>query len=194
MGKVVCFLMASIDGYDEGTTPWSLDWHNVDAEFNEFAIQQLDDSEVLLFGRATYTGMAQYWPSADALRDDPEVATRMNGKPKIVFSRTLVAPDPEWTNTRLIRDVHELGMLKKESAKDLLVLGSTMLTTRLLELGLLEELRIIVAPVILGAGRSMFKTATQRFPLKLLSTHQFRSGNVLLTYGPADTRGSSGRS
>lgn len=182
MGKVVCFLMASIDGYDEGTTPWSLDWHNVDAEFNEFAIRQLGDSEVLLFGRSTYTGMAQYWPTPEALRDDPDVATRMNGKPKIVFSHTLDAPDPEWNNTRLIKDVHELTMLKKESAKDLLVLGSTVLTTRLLELGLLEELRIIVAPVILGAGRSMFKTATQRFKVKLLSTREFRSGNVLLTY------------
>lgn len=182
MGKVVCFLMASIDGYDEGTTPWSLDWHNVDAEFNEFAIRQLDDSEVLLFGRATYAGMAQYWPSPEAQRDDPEVATRMNGKPKIVFSHTLDAPDPEWTNTRLMKDVQELNVLKKECTKDLLVLGSTVLATRLLQLGLLDELRIIVAPVILGAGRSMFKTAADRFSVKLLSTREFRSGNVLLTY------------
>lgn len=182
MAKVVGFLMASIDGYDEGATPWSLDWHNVDEEFNEFAIRQLDDSDALLFGRVTYEGMARYWPSPEALRDDPDVAARMNGKPKILFSQTRDTPDPPWNNTRLIKDVHELKKLKHEYRKDLLVLGSTVLATRLLEMALLEELRIIVAPVILGAGRSMFKTATRRFNVSLVSTYRFRSGNVLLTY------------
>lgn len=182
MRKVVCFLMSSLDGYDEGTSPWSLDWHNVDEEFNEFAAQQLDASGELVFGRVTYAGMAGYWPSQGALRDDPEIAARMNGKPKIVFSQTLDELEPEWENTRLLRDVRELTRLKKQPGNDLLILGSAVLTTRLMELGLLDELRIIVNPVILGAGRSLFETARKRLNLTLLSTREFRSGNVLLTY------------
>ncbi len=182
MRKVACFLMASLDGYDEGTSPWALDWHNVDEEFNDFAVQQLDASDVLLFGRATYAGMAQYWPSAEAIRSDPEVAARMNGKSKIVFSQTLDALEPEWANTRLLKDVRELTKLKKQPGNELLIIGSTVLTTRLMELGLLDELRIMVNPVILGAGRSLFETARKRLNVKLLSTREFRSGNVLLTY------------
>ena len=174
--------MASLDGYDEGTSPWALDWHNVDEEFNDFAAQQLEASDVLLFGRATYAGMAQYWPSEEAIRDDPKIASLMNRKPKIVFSQTLDALEPEWANTRLLKDVRELTTLKKQSGNDLLILGSAVLTTRLMELGMLDELRIMINPVILGAGRSLFETARKRLKVKLVSTREFRSGNVLLTY------------
>lgn len=184
MGKVIGFLMASLDGYHEGTSPWSLDWHNVDEEFNEFAADQLDASGALLFGRATYAGMAQYWPSEEARTSDPDIARRMNSARKYVFSQTLEQPDPAWENTTLLKDVGQLKKLKEDSEKDLLVLGSSVLTTRLLESGLLDELRIIVNPVILGQGRSLFETATRRIGVELKSTRQFRSGNVLLTYSP----------
>lgn len=189
MRKVAGFLMSSLDGYDEGTSPWALDWHNVDQEFNEFAAQQLDASDVLVFGRVTYAGMAGYWPSTEAIGDDPEIAARMNGKPKIVFSQTLDVLEPEWANTRLLKDVRELARLKKERGNDLLILGSAVLTTRLMELGLVDELRIIVNPVILGAGRSLFQTARKRLNVKLLDTREFRSGNVLLTYEASNKTG-----
>lgn len=184
MRKLASFLMVSLDGFYEGEQPWEIDWHNVDDEFNEFAIKQLDASDCLVFGRATYLGMAQYWPSEEAVRTDPEVASRMNGMPKIVVSRTLEEPEPAWSNTRLLRDARELAPLKNESGKDLLVLGSSTLTTSLMEDGLLDELRIIVNPVLLGAGKSLSGTAGSRIPLRLIGNHEFRSGNVLLTYRP----------
>ena len=184
MRKLASFLMVSLDGYFEGEEPWAIDWHRVDDEFNEFAIQQLDASDCLIFGRATYLGMAQYWPSEEAVTSDPEVAARMNSTPKIVVSRTLEEPEPAWSNTRLLRDARELAPLKKESGKELLVLGSSVLTTNLLEDGLLDELRIIVNPILLGAGNSLASSARHRTSLQLLGTRQFRSGNILLTYGP----------
>jgi dihydrofolate reductase len=108
----------------------------------------------------------------------------MNGSPKIVVSRTLEDADVTWANTRLIRDPQELGVLKGETGKDLLVLGSSVLTTTLMELGLLDELGIMVNPVILGAGNSLSSSARRRIALKLLRTREFGNGNVLLTYEP----------
>ncbi|TMC55390.1 MAG: dihydrofolate reductase [Chloroflexi bacterium] len=184
MRKIKAFLLTSLDGYYEGEKAWEIDWHNVDDEFNELAMKQLDAAAYLVFGRATYQGMAGYWPTADAVKDDPEVASRMNGMPKIVVSRTLESTDVTWSNSRLVRDADELAALKAESGKDLLVLGSSVLTTALMELGLVDELGIMVNPVILGAGNSLSSTAKGRIPLKLLGTRQFRNGNVLLTYEP----------
>lgn len=184
MRKLVSFLMTTLDGYFEGEEPWAIDWHMVDEEFNEFAIEQLDASDCLVFGRATYLGMAQYWPSEEAVKTDPEVASRMNSLPKIVVSRTLEEPEPAWSNTRLLRDTKELAPLKKDSGNQLLVLGSSVLTTSLMEDGLLDELRIIVNPLILGAGNSLSSGARRRIPLKLLDTRTFHNGNVLLTYEP----------
>ena len=184
MRKLASFLMVTLDGYYEGEQPWAIDWHNVDDEFNEFAVEQLDASDCLIFGRATYLGMAQYWPTQEAVKDDPEVASRMNAMPKIVVSRTLEEPEPAWSNTRLVRDVNQLGKLKAEAGKDMLVLGSSVLTTSLIETKLLDELRIIVNPLLLGKGNSLSGTAAKRIPLHLLDVRKFDNGNVLLTYEP----------
>lgn len=184
MRKLTAFLLTSLDGYYEGEKPWEIDWHNVDDEFNELAIQQLDASDCLVFGRVTYQGMAQYWPSPEAVKNDPLVASRMNNTPKIVVSRTLTELQPEWANTRLIGEASELGEVKQQAGKDILVLGSSVLTTSLIDLGLLDELGIMVNPVLLGAGNSLASTATHRVPLELLRTRQFGNGNVLLTYKP----------
>ncbi len=186
MRKIASFLMVSLDGYYEGPNQWELDWHNVDEEFNDFAVEQLEASDCLLFGRATYEGMAQYWPTPPAKENDPQVASRMNNASKIVISRTLDKPEPEWSNTRLITDdiAQELSRLKQQAGQDLLVLGSSELTTSLMEMGLLDELRIMVNPVVLGGGNSLFRTAKKRTGLKLLNNRTFRSGNVLLTYEP----------
>ena len=186
MPTLASFLMVSLDGYFEGRNPWELEWHNVDDEFNDFAVDQLDASGCLIFGRRTYQGMAQYWPTAAAMRDDPEVAARMNNMPKIVISETLDRPNPEWENTRLLRTnvADELSTLKQRPGKDLLVLGSSQLTARLIEAGLLDELRIIVAPVVLTSGHSVLSTGKKPVALKLIDTRTFRSGNVLLTYRP----------
>jgi dihydrofolate reductase len=176
---IASFLMVSLDGYFEGDKPWDLDFHRTDEEFNEFATEQLDKFDALVFGRATYEGMAQYWPSDEATRSDPQVAGRMNEAAKIVVSRTLDRPEPAWANTKLVKDSREL-----RDGRNLLVLGSSVLTTSLLEEGLLDELRIIVNPVLIGSGRSLASSAKGQIPLKLLSRREFRNGNVLLTYAP----------
>lgn len=177
---IASFIMVSLDGFFEGGKPWEIDWHQTDDEFNEFAIEQLAEFDTLVFGRATYEGMAQYWPGEEAIRTDPEVASRMNNAPKIVVSRGLQKPEPAWHNTRLVKDPRELG----ETGKNLLVLGSSVLTTSLMEEGLLNELRIIVNPVLIGSGRSLAGSAKHRIPLRLRSRRDFRNGNVLLTYEP----------
>lgn len=184
MRKIVAFLVATVDGYYEGPNQ-EFDWPVVDDEFNQFAVQQLDEADTLLFGRATYEGMAAYWPSPEAQQNDPEVTGRMNSLPKIVVSRTL--EQAGWANTRVIKDdvAGELTKLKQRPGKNLLLLGSSDLTVSLLRMGLVDELGIMVNPVILGDGKSLFRTADDRISLKLLRTRPFRSGNVLLSYQPA---------
>jgi dihydrofolate reductase len=128
--------------------------------------------------------MAQYWPSKEAVETDPEVASRMNDAPKVVVSRTIEPDDVSWANTRLLRDAADLAALKSESGNELLVLGSSVLAASLMELGLLDELRIMVNPVLLGAGNSLSSTLKARISLRLLRTRTFGNGNVMLVYEP----------
>src|SRR6266566_8021116 len=140
MRKIFAFLVATADGYYVGPNE-EFDWPIVDEEFNEFAVEQLDEADTLMFGRATYQLMAGYWPTPAAKQDDPEVAARMNSLPKIVVSRTL--DQAEWANTRLIGDdvVEELTKLKQQPGKDIVILGSSDLTVNLVKAGLVDELR-----------------------------------------------------
>jgi len=184
MRKVIIFIMTSLDGYFEGLNG-DLSWHNVDAEFNKFAAEQLDAADVLLFGRKTYELMAGYWPSDQAVTDDPIIAGKMNSMPKIVFSTTL--EKVKWNNTRLLKYniAAELLKLKQQPGKDLLVLGSANLGTYLIEHKIIDEFRIMVNPVVLGVGTILFEGIKDQLKLKLLNTRTFRSGNVLHNYAPA---------
>ena len=183
MRNVFLFMMVTLDGFFEGPNQ-DLGWHNVDEEFNEFAIQQLDELDTLLFGRVTYEVMASYWPTPFALEDDPVVAGKMNAMQKVVFSRTL--EKAEWSNTRLVKEqvAEEVSKLKQQPGKDIAIFGSSDLTTSLLEMGLVDELRIMVNPVVLGEGKRLFDGMHSKLGLKLLKTRTFRSGNVLLYYQP----------
>jgi dihydrofolate reductase len=184
MRKMFAFLVATVDGYYEGPNQ-EFDWPIVDEEFDEFSVRQLDEVDTLVFGRVTYQLMASYWPTPAAKDDDPRVAARMNEMPKLVISRTLDKAD--WANTRLIRDnvAEELTEVKRQPGKDIAILGSSALTVDLLRSGLVDELRIMVNPIVLGAGKSIFKTADQRIGLALMEARPFASGNVLLRYTPA---------
>jgi dihydrofolate reductase len=184
MRRILAFLVTTVDGYYEGPDG-EFDWPVVDEEFNEFGLAQLDEVDTLLFGRVTYEGMAAYWPTPAAEQDDPRVAARMNSLPKVVVSRTLEQAD--WANTRVVGDdvAGELTRLKRQPGKDIAIFGSSDLTVRLLGMGLVDELRIMVHPVVLGAGKSVFRTATGRFGLELVEARPFRSGSVLLRYRPA---------
>src|ERR1700752_1140603 len=100
MREIFAFLMVTADGY-HATTDSELFWHNIDAEFQEFALAQLDQADTLLFGRVTYQGMAEFWSSPDAFEADPAMTERMNRYPKVVVSRALAAAG--WTPSTLIR-------------------------------------------------------------------------------------------
>src|SRR5579864_8441391 len=135
MRKVFLFMMITLDGFFEGPDH-SIDWHNVDEEFNEFAIDQLNEVDTLLFGRVTYEGMASFWPTPFALENDPVVAGKMNEVPKVVFSTTL--DKAEWNNTRLVKEhiAEEVSKLKQQQGRDVAIFGSSDLTVSLLEMGL----------------------------------------------------------
>lgn len=184
MRKVILFMMVTLDGFFEGANG-DISWHNVDEEFNDFAINQLDTTDTLLFGRVTYEGMASYWPTPAATTDDPIVAAKMNSLSKVVVSTTL--EKAEWQNTRLVKAnlADEITKMKQQSGKDIFIFGSSGLTVSLAKLGLVDEYRIMVNPVVLGNGKPLLSGITDTLPLKLLKTKVFHSGNVLLSYQPA---------
>jgi dihydrofolate reductase len=181
MRKLYLFDMITLDGFFEGPNR-EIEWHNVDEEFNDFAIEQLGSTDILLFGRVTYELMAGYWPTATAIKNDPTIAGRMNSISKIVFSKTLQQAD--WHNTRLIREnpAGEISILKQQPGKDIAIFGSAELATGLRELDLIDEYRIMVNPVVLGSGKPLFKGIHDKLKLRLLKTKTFGSGNVLLYY------------
>ncbi len=176
-------MLTSLDGYFEGPNR-EIDWHNVDEEFNEFAIDQLNSVDTILFGRVTYELMRRYWPTKQAIENDPIVAGKMNCLEKIVFSRTL--DKVEWQNSRLVKEnaAAEIARLKEQIGKDMIIFGSSDLATTLIPEGLIDEYRIMVNPIVLGKGKSLFKGLKDRLKLKLMKTQTFRSGNVLLYYQP----------
>ena len=190
MRKLFSFNMVTLDGFFEGPNR-EIDWHNVDTEdgeFNEFAVEQLNAMDTLLFGRVTYQLMASYWPTPTALEGDPIVAELMNRLPKVVVSRTL--DKVEWNNTRLVKDhvAEEILKLKQQPGKDIALFGSANLMSTLMQLDLIDEHRIMVNPVLLGDGNPLFKKAKDRQSLKLIRTRTIRSGNVLLCYRPDGSR------
>jgi len=175
--------MVTLDGFFEGPNQ-DISWHNVDEEFNQFAIEQTTTVGAIVFGRVTYEGMASYWPTPAAQSDDPEVANLMNTLPKVVVSRTL--QKAEWNNTRLITNnvAEEILKMKQAPGNDLAVFGSANLLSSLMRMNLVDEHRVMVNPVLIGSGTPLFKNIAQRINLKLVKVRMFKSGNVLLYYQP----------
>jgi dihydrofolate reductase len=175
MRKTFLFMMVSLDGYFEGTNH-DLSWHNVDQEFIEFADKQLDEADTLIFGRTTYEMMASYWPNEPA---DDSTAVRMNALEKVVFSHSELEVD--WENTTASTDlVAKMNELKVQPGKDIAVLGSSHLGKDMIETGLLDEVRIMVNPVFVGEGSTLFEGLSKS--LELTGTRTFKNGNVLLVY------------
>jgi dihydrofolate reductase len=179
MKKLYFFMMTTANGlYERG--PWQIDWHNTNDEFNDFAIEQLDRMDTLVFGRKTYEGMVGYWTTPEAIESDPIVAGKMNGMAKVVVSKTLARAD--WSNTRVVRDPEAIAALKREPGKDALLIGSSDLAVSLGALGLIDEYRIMVNPIALGNGKPVLQGLAADLKLRLLRTRTFTNGNVLLTY------------
>jgi dihydrofolate reductase len=184
MRKLNVFNLVTLDGYFAGENG-DISWHMVDEEFQELANAASNSGNTLLFGRKTYQLMEGYWPTPEALKDDPIVAKGMNAATKIVFSRTL--EKAEWNNTRLVKDnmAAEVRKMKQQPGKDLTVLGSGSIVSQLAQEGLIDEYQVLVNPVVIGKGRTMFEGIKDRIALKLIKTRTFGNGNVLLTYEPA---------
>jgi len=183
MRKVIFQMMISLDGFFEGPNR-ELDWHNVDEEFNEYAIGFLHTVDTLLFGRVTYELMAGYWPTLSATTNDPIVAGKMNSLRKMVFSKTLQKVG--WENTQLVKENigEEILKLKRELGKNIAMFGSSDLALTFIKQNLIDEYRIIVNPVVLGKGKSLFSGLEKKISLRLTNTKRFDSGKVLLYYKP----------
>lgn len=177
MRRLIVSNVMSLDGFFEDSNK-KIDWFVVDEEFFEYAREMLRSVDTILFGRATYEHMAAYWPSAPP----DEIADKMNQLPKVVVSRTL--PQLEWKNsTRLNGNLREeIAKLKQLPGKDIVILGSAMLASSLLQSGLIDEYRIILAPVLIGRGNPLFRDIGQTIKLKLTKTRLLQSGVILLYY------------
>lgn len=180
MRSLMWQMMVSLDGRFEGEGG-ALDWHVVDGEFTDYVMEMLAEAGTILFGRRTYETLAGYWPTATS-REAP----RMNELPKVVFSRSLERAD--WSNTRLVREdpVAEVRRLAEEAEDegDLAVFGSSELAATLLRAGLIDEVRLLLCPVVLGAGRSLLANIEDRYHFRLRSTRALRSGVLILSYTP----------
>ena len=141
----------------------------------------------MIFGRTTYELMASYWPTAEADINDPGVADAMRNSPKIVISKTMpaVADGPNWKNITVWHEIDpaKIAKLKERESGEIAVFGSGTIVQQLAKLGLIDEYRLLVNPIILGAGKPLFKDA-KKVELKLLSTRTFGNGNILLCYQP----------
>jgi dihydrofolate reductase len=181
MRKLIMWNMVTLDGFFEGPEKWELDWHNDvwGEELERFSIEQLKSADLLLFGRVTYEGMANYWASAQG-----EVADLMNGISKVVFSRTL--EKAEWNNTQVIGTDAEgqVARLKQQPGKDILIFGSADLSSTLMQNNLIDEYRLGMNPIVLGGGGPLFKPSPHRMRMRLLEARPLKAGCVILRYQP----------
>jgi len=183
MSRLTVFNHVSLDGFFTDARGDMSFAHNTrqDPEWDAFVEQNASGSGTLIFGRVTYEMMAGFWPVAGA-QLMPAVAERMNAYPKIVFSRTL--DRVAWKNARLVQGdaAIEMRRLKKESGEPMTILGSGKLVASLARQGLVDDYQVVVNPVVLGAGRTMFEGIRDRQRLRLTTTRRFANGNVLLGY------------
>ena len=185
MRKLVVFNLVSVDGLFAGPKG-EIDWHNYDDEMGTHSVEQLKSLGALIFGKTTYELMASYWPTPDGVNSEPVVAGIMNTIPKIVFSETLkeVEDGPLWKNVTVFHEIkpEEIIKMKEQEGGDIAIFGSGTIVQQFTDLGLIDEYRLIVNPVILGNGKPLFTGMKNKLNLKLLTTRVFKNGNVLLCY------------
>ncbi len=184
MRKVVMFNLVSLDGFFAGPKG-EIDWHNVDEEFDEAATEMIEQFDTILFGRITYELFEGYWPKAAldpaTSKEDRIIAGRINQMKKIVFSTSL--SKVTWNNSRLIHAnlEGEVGKLKQETGRDVVIYGSGTIVRQLAVAGLIDEYQFMVNPIALGTGKTLF---SEKIKLNLVRTRSFKGGNVLLVYEP----------
>jgi dihydrofolate reductase len=189
VGRIVVTEFISLDGVmeDPGGSEsfkhgaWSFQYNRGD-EGDKFKLDETLSSEALLLGRVTYEGFAEAWPSRT---DEAGFADKFNSMPKYVVSSTL--EQPEWNNSTVLKGdvVEEVEKLKAELDGDIVVHGSARLVQTLLEHDLVDELRLMVFPVVLGAGKRVFGETSDKKPLRLVDSTVVGDGVVILVYGRA---------
>ena len=185
MRKLSVFNQVSMDGYfvdANGDMNWAKE--DNDEEFNAFTSENAKGGGELLFGRITYDMMASFWPTPQAQQMLPDVAEQMNNLPKVVFSRTM--EKASWNNTRLIKGdlISEVRKLKQEPGKDMVIMGSGTIISQLAPTDLIDEYQMVMIPVVLGSGRTMFDGIGENIKLKLTNSRAFKNGKVFLCYEP----------
>ena len=186
MGKLIAFNHVSLDGYfvdANGSMMWAKTDKN-DAEWNAFVEDNSKGGGTLVFGRITYELMTRYWPTPMAVQHDRLAAERMNSAPKIVFSRTM--DNATWNNTTLVKDdlPGAIRKWKSKSSEGMAILGSGTIVSQLAEEGLIDEFQVVVNPIVLGKGRTMFEGTKGKIALKLTKSRTFRNGCAYLCYEP----------
>jgi dihydrofolate reductase len=186
VGRIVVTEFVSLDGVVEAPGGgeefkhggWSFEFDRGD-EGNKFKLDETVSSEALLLGRVTYEGFAASWPSRDG-----EFADKFNSMPKYVVSSTL--ENPEWNNSTVLKgDVPEqVAKLKQDVDGDVVVHGSPQLVQALLEHGLVDELRLMVFPVVLGSGKRLFGETADKLPLRLVDSKVVGDGVAIMVYEP----------
>lgn len=189
MRQINAALFITLDGVVEApgggdtTLPevagWSMPY--VDDEVGQVIGASMASSDAMLLGRQTYQEFAAFWPKVAA--DDP-FGQFMNNQTKYVVSRTL--DSAEWTNTHLVRGnaISELTRLKQQPGKDISVVGSGTLTRSLIEAGLVDELQLMLCPVVVGRGKRLFDDTDFTRPMKVLEVRSFDSGMIFLRLQP----------
>jgi dihydrofolate reductase len=184
MGRIVITEFVSLDGVmeDPGGAEnfrhggWSFEINRGD-EGDKFKLDETLSAQALLLGRVTYEGFAEAWPSREG-----EFADKFNTMPKYVVSSTL--EDPEWNNTTVLKgDVrNEVEKLKQEQDGDIVVHGSARLVQTLIEHDLVDELRLMVFPVVLGSGKRLFGETSEKKPLRLVDSKVVGDGVLIVVY------------
>jgi dihydrofolate reductase len=186
MGKIVVTEFVSLDGVmeDPGGSEdfkhggWTFEIERGD-EGDQFKLAELEEAEAQLLGRVTYEGFAAAWPK---MNDEVGFAEKMNGMPKYVVSSTL--EEAGWNNTTILSGdfAEEIAKLKGEVDGVILVAGSAQLAQGLIAHGLLDELRLMVFPVVLGSGKRLLADGDEKVPLKLVDSKTVGDGIAILTY------------
>jgi len=186
MRKLIMFNSVSLDGYftgDDSDMSWA---HKApdDTEWNTFVSGNARGGGALLLGRVTYEMMASFWPTPMAGKMMPAVARGMNRMTKLVFSRTL--KKPAWQNTRLVKGdlVAAVQKLKRSRGPGIAILGSGSLVAQLAPAGLIDEYQLVVCPIVLGSGRTLFEGVNPPLHLRQTGSRSFANGSVVLTYRP----------
>jgi dihydrofolate reductase len=184
MRKVVALELVSLDGVMESPERWSFQFQN--DEMAEANASGMAAADAMLFGRLTYQEFAAFWPYQNSA--EQPFTDYLNNTPKYVVSTTLEEP-LEWNNSTLIKDdvAEEVAGLKQQPGKDIGIVGSGTLVRSLLREGLLDELGLMVHPIVLGRGKRLFENRIDEMVLELVDSKTFSTGVLYLTYRPAQS-------